>query len=158
MACLLTGVMVLAVSLTSALALPRIDLSMPRDRRGLQEIAREIKQGGDENSPRVVYTYAEPSLFFQLRTVGEPIVSPIQHLPTAVTMIEGQRFGTFLLRGPHSEQDPQFQREWSESRDRWKLKESFEYYPSPLVWLDLHDPRSSNSPTKHTIQLFELSP
>ncbi len=148
----------LAISLAAAFLLPHSSLRLPPNRLGLQIIAHDIYKTSDENSPRVLYTYAEPALFFQLRAAGESFVSPIQHLPTTAATIEDKRAPTFLLLGPHSEQDTQFQREWIQARDRWKLIQSFDYHPSPLVYLDLHDPRlKSSNPLHHSIHFYQLT-
>jgi dolichyl-phosphate-mannose-protein mannosyltransferase len=148
----------LVISLAAARLLPRPPLRLSRNRLALHAIATDIHKPANENTPRVFYTYAEPALFFQLHAAGEPLVSPIQHLPTTAATIEGQRVPTFLLLGPHSEKDARFQREWIEARDRWKLIQTFDYQPSPLVYLDLHDPRVKSTETaQNSIHLYQIT-
>lgn len=146
----------LATAISAAIFLPRPQLSLATSRLALQTIAHKIHEGADQNLPRVIYTYAEPALFFQLRAVGEEVVAPVQDIPAAATIVAGQSIPTFLLTGPHTEQDPQFRQQWAAAGPSWKLVETFDYLPSPLVYLDLHDPRAANS-ASHSIHLYQMA-
>jgi dolichyl-phosphate-mannose-protein mannosyltransferase len=135
---------------------PRAKVSLARDRRGLFEIAREIRQTADGNSPRIVYVYGEPALFFQLRTAGEQLVGPVQDIPTAPI---DKGTPTFFIAGPNTQHDANFQRNWASLSKKWKLIHTYEYYPSSLVWLDLYDPRRDvASEINNAVNSYQLKP
>jgi 4-amino-4-deoxy-L-arabinose transferase-like glycosyltransferase len=120
---------------------PQTKLEFSRDRRGLFDIAREIRKAADLNTPRVVYVYGEPAVCFQLQAAGEEIIAPVQDIPTTPAIIDGNPVPTFFIAGPNARHDADFQRNWATAGHTWKLVREFEYRPSPLVWLDLHDSR-----------------
>ena len=57
--------------------------------------------------------------------------------------LNGRALPTFLIAGPHAERDPQFREQLAAAGSRWKLVQTYDYAPSTLVWLDLHDPRNA---------------
>ena len=127
------------------------------DRRDLPAIANAVRESarapgpGAANSPRAIYVWGEPALFFQLRAAGEAFVGPVAEVPTQQATLEGQGVETFLLIGPHALRDPQFNRQWADTAQRWELSQAFDYLPSPLVWLDLNNPRDA-TPEDHREQ------
>jgi 4-amino-4-deoxy-L-arabinose transferase-like glycosyltransferase len=138
--------------------LPSTNVEFSCDRRGLFDIAREIHQTADSNVPRVVYIYGEPALFFQLHAAGEEIIAPVQDIPTSAAIIDGKRVPTFFIAGPNTQHDADFQRNWTSAGQKWKLVRDYEYSPSPLVWLDLHDPRRKDSTAmKDKVRLYQLT-
>ena len=118
-------------------------LSSQSDRRGLVDIARQIRQTGATGQTRAVYVFGEPAMLFQLRAVGEPLVVPVQALPASAATASGQPIESLVIAGPHAARDPDFQRQLAAAGGRWKLVQDFDYQPSSVVWLDLNDPRRS---------------
>jgi hypothetical protein len=149
----------LALGLLMNAAMPHDDLhDHPLARRGLVTIAQQIRATDIRREPRVVYVFGEPAIFFQLRAAGEPIVSPVQMVPTEPATDAGQPIPTLLVTGPHAHRDPQFQQQWTVAKDRWELVQEFEYEPSLVVWLDLNDPRQSPQTTRDLdrVRLYRL--
>ena len=136
--------------------LPRADMDFSRDRRGLLAIAREIHADVEATSPRVVYVYGEPALFLQLRAAGEELIAPVQDISTSPTSVEGKTVATFFIAGPNTQQDADFQRNWQAAQQKWQLIHTYDYRPSPLVWLDLQDPRSQSHTLDSAVKLYEL--
>jgi dolichyl-phosphate-mannose-protein mannosyltransferase len=124
---------------------------MGEDRAALAQIAAKLRGDidGAATAPaaapsmptRVVYVFGEPAMFFQLRAAGEAIVAPAQNIPATPATIEGRAAPTFLIAGPHAQRDPQFLEQWEAAKEQWELIQAFNYQPSAVVWLDLHDPR-----------------
>jgi 4-amino-4-deoxy-L-arabinose transferase-like glycosyltransferase len=133
---------------------------LPSERRGLMEVARQVRGIETSAAQRAIYVYGEPALYFQLRAAGEAFTSPIQELPQAAATLEDNPIPTFLIAGPHAHRDPQFVRQFAAARDRWELLKEFEYQPSAIVWLDLNDPRRSPKETTSLdrVRLYQLRP
>ncbi len=133
--------------------------SAPADRRGTERIAREVRAMRTKGELRAIYTYGEPALYFQLRTDRDEVVAPVQQVPRQAAMIDGKAVQTFLIVGPHAEDDPQFQQQWAAERDRFELSKTFDYSPSAIAWLDLHDPRKGAPEAgDHGVRLYRLKP
>jgi dolichyl-phosphate-mannose-protein mannosyltransferase len=131
--------------------------SLPSDRRGVLRVAEQVVRDTAAEQPRALYVYGEPALFFQLRAAGEPTVMPIQDVPSQAATLEGQRIATYLIVGPHSDRDLQFQTQWAAAEPRWELVTTFAYTPSAIVWLDLHDPRwRADESAVHKFRVFRL--
>jgi hypothetical protein len=105
---------------------------------------------------RAIYVYGEPAVFFQLHAAGEGIVVAVADVPMSAATFDGRAAATFLIIGPHAERDAHFQEQWNAAQDRWRLVAEYEYLPSPLVWLDLHDPRTvaGSAPQKESLHLY----
>ena len=130
---------------------------LPTGRLGLVRIAREVDEMDSHNESRVVYVFGEPALYFQLRAAGEEIVAPVQEVPRQAATIDGKAVSTFLIVGPHSQSDSQFKQQWTAEKDRYELIREFEYMPSAMVWLDLHDPRKPVPESNgHVVRLYRL--
>jgi 4-amino-4-deoxy-L-arabinose transferase-like glycosyltransferase len=132
----------------------------PIERRGLVEIAQLVRQTEEPGLPRVIYVYGEPALYFQLRAAGERNVAPVQLVPDQPATLDGRPLPTYLIAGPHTHRDAQFQEQWSAVKDRWELLRVFDYQPSDVVWLDLNDPRRSPKETAalDRVRLHRLRP
>ncbi len=132
----------------------------PAHRRGLVRIAQQVRATDIRRQPRVIYVFGEPAIFFQLKAAGEPIVAALQNLPIRPAAKDGRPIPTFLIAGPHAQRDPRFQSQWSASKDRWELLHEFDYQPSPVVWLDVNDPRQSPQETADLdrVRLYHLRP
>jgi 4-amino-4-deoxy-L-arabinose transferase-like glycosyltransferase len=141
--------------------------ALSADRLGFVRIAASTRTdldsaGGYPNSAsveitRLVYVMGEPALLFQLQTAGEPIVAPTQHLPARQ---DARQVPIFLVTGPHAQRDSTFAAEMAKANDQWKLVHSYDFSPSPIVWLDLHDPRVTDQAVagEHSIQLYQFQP
>jgi hypothetical protein len=104
----LNGLLMFLALVVVLLALAKPDVKkvhLSGERRGIQTIATQIVAENKLGDPRVVYVYGEPALFFQLRAAGEPIVAPVQDVPTEPATIDGKPVATFLVVGPHAESD-----------------------------------------------------
>jgi 4-amino-4-deoxy-L-arabinose transferase-like glycosyltransferase len=119
------------------------------DRRGLLPVVAQMQSelapaagSHGASAPRVFYVLGEPAILFQLRAAGEPLVIPVQSAPTAAALDGNQPIATYLILGPHSLGQPEFQGDWhTRHNPPWELLAVFHYEPSNLVQLDLHDPR-----------------
>jgi dolichyl-phosphate-mannose-protein mannosyltransferase len=151
---------IVAVWFSLLAALPHSDAkNLSTDRRGLLQIAKEIRQTQSGQAARVVYVYGEPALYFQLRAAREDIVAPVQEVPRQAESIDGKAVPTFLVVGPHAQGDAQFQQQWAEWQARFELVKAFDYAPSAIVWLDLHDPRKpAPEPGTHAVRLYRFKP
>ena len=84
-------------------------------------------------------------------------MAPGQDIPTSPAIIDGKPSPTFFIAGPNTEHDADFQRNWAVAGQRWQLVREFEYRPSPLVWLELHDPRQKEAAEANdNVRLFQL--
>ena len=127
------------------------------ERRGLMHAAQQIRDATANHESRVFYVFGEPALFFQLRAAGESLVAPVQDVPKQAITLSDRPVPTYLIVGPHAQTDPQFKQQWSSAEDRWQLLETFNYMPSAIVWLDLHDPRRPiEVAAGHSIGLYQL--
>ena len=131
----------------------------PANRRGLERIARQVHATQAPEELRVIYAHGEPALYFQLRAAREEIVAPVQEVPRQAATIDGKAVPTFLLVGAHAQSDSEFQQQWAAAQDRFELVTTFDYAPSPIVWLDLHDPRKPAPESgSHVVRLYRLKP
>jgi hypothetical protein len=108
-----------------------------------------------------VYVYGEPAMFFQLAAGGEAAVMPAQQVANRAAILGGRELPTFLVVGPHAERDPQFAAQLAENVHRWRIVSEIPYAPSPIVWLDLHDPRrlaSTEPDLDHHFRLYRFQP
>jgi len=112
------------------------------------------------SDPRVIYVFGEPAAFFQLKAAGEPLVVPIQTIPTDSALDGGQPIATYLLLGPHSLGQPDFEGSWhTRQKPSWDLVGAYDYEPSPIVYLDLYDPRQypPGNLERNRLKLYRLS-
>jgi 4-amino-4-deoxy-L-arabinose transferase-like glycosyltransferase len=156
--CLVIGFMFCMGGLLAGLAPHRDHFERLMDRRGLLQVARQVRATDIRAGHRVIYVFGEPALFFQLRATGEELVSPIAELPSTAAVLDGQPITTFVIAGPHAHQDPEFARQLAAAAGRWELANEFDYRPSAIVWLDLHDPSQSPQSTAQgdRVRLYRL--
>ncbi|MEX2174045.1 MAG: glycosyltransferase family 39 protein [Pirellulaceae bacterium] len=137
---------------------PAETISPWTDRQGLQRVAVGIqKELGPES--RAVYIYGEPALFFQLSAAGEVATAPVQSIPQEPTRQGTRVVPTYLAIGPHAWVDSAFRRDWAARQLDWKLVGSYSLRLSPLVSLDLYDPRSqafAADAQGSTVRLYRL--
>jgi len=129
-------------------------------RLNLLVACRELIRDLDPTSqPRVIYVLGEPAVLFQLRTAGEPVVVPLQEIPTEPARDAGQPIATYLVLGPHSLGDAQVNQSQRAALARSNPIASHEYRPSLLVALDLYDPRNSDpneQRERNQVKLYRL--
>jgi len=139
------------------------------DRRALLNFAANLRSDLDKLAPppatatshptRAVYVFGEPAMYFQLAAAGERILQPAQEIVTTSVTLSGRALPTFLVAGPHADRDPQFREQLAAAGSRWKVVQTYEYVPSKLVWLDLHDPRkpaAEQDASDHAFRLYEF--
>tara|TARA_R110002095_G_scaffold97122_2_gene85125 strand:+ start:156637 stop:158466 length:1830 start_codon:yes stop_codon:yes gene_type:complete len=117
----------------------------PRD--GLADVSRNMladlkAESGSAASDSILYIYAEPGLFFNLKAQGHQLTGPVadfrflDSLPTNASV--------YLIAGPHAATDPEFQKKFTPVRDRFELVKSYDYQPSLLVRLNQSHPGTEN--------------
>ncbi|WP_298866903.1 glycosyltransferase family 39 protein [uncultured Gimesia sp.] len=110
-----------------------------KPRNGLAMVSQQVlsdMQAEPVSSPSeyILYTYAEPGLFFNLKAQGHQLTAPVadfqflESLPPQVPV--------YLITGPHAARDPDFQKKFDQVRDRFELVKTYEYSPSLLVRLN----------------------
>jgi dolichyl-phosphate-mannose-protein mannosyltransferase len=126
----------------------------------LAAIARQTRELVAGREPRAFYVFGEPALYFQLRAIGEELVMPIQALPRQAATIEGRPIATYLVAGPHANHDPMFRQQMATAQSQWRTVKEFDFRPSTVVWLDLHDPRAPmpNDLLTRTVRVYEFLP
>ena len=144
-------------------------LTHARQRRGLIDVAAALQEGmeraiaetGQRKEPadRVVYILGEPALLFQLASRGEQNAIPVQEFPAASASRESEPLPTFLVTGPHFEQDITSEKRLALTGKHWEFVSEHEYSPSWLVWLDLHDPRQAagGPASQHRFKLYRFA-
>jgi hypothetical protein len=103
---------------------------------------------------RIVYVVGEPALFFQLAAAGEELVIATQQIPNR---LEPGAAPEFLVTGPHTERDPAFQGAVGKAGADLRELTAFLVKLSPLVELDLGDPRTAAaSRERRRFRVFRL--
>lgn len=130
-----------------------------QNRAGLERVATQITDlvSRKHDGRAVVYVYAEPGLFYQLKSKG------ISAGPVADLQFSAHRspIPVILVVGPHAQRSPAFQKEWKMAQTRFELVESFPYIPSELVLLNHYSPEDIDDPDfqrEQTIRLYLTTP
>ena len=71
---------------------------------------------------------------------------------TAIILATGRGVGKWGV----AHRDPQLQQQWAAAKDRWQLIQAYDYQPSDIVWLNLHDPRQRDPPDKAQLNRVEV--
>lgn len=129
------------------------------DRTGLQDAASDVHSliSRQFRGRAVVYVYAEPALFYHLRS------QDIAAAPVADLQFTGvdSAVPILLAVGPHARRNPRFQEEWRARRRDFTLLENFSYRPSDLVLLNHYPPEKLNNPQflrEQTVRLYRWNP
>lgn len=114
-----------------------------QSRDGLEVIAQNIladlrSESGGRSGEAILYTYAEPALFYYLKAQGHPLTGPVADLGF-LNSLSAQN-PAYLIAGPHAATDPNFQKQFAAVRDRFELVHSYDYSPSLLVRLNQSSP------------------
>jgi len=125
-----------------------------QSRTGLADISRQILvdlQRDDANAAdAILYIYAEPGLFFNLKAQGHQLTGPVadfqflNSLPPQVPV--------YLIAGPHADQDPAFREQFAAVHDRLEQVHSYDYSPSLLVRLNQSELVSKD--TNETVTVY----
>jgi len=126
------------------------------DRASYQKIAAQIREQLNLTDFRVIYTCGEPALLFQLRAAGEPLVAPSRDIPDEAVTVDGKPMPTFLVLGPHARGDRLCQEQWTATKDKWQLVQSYNYTPRAIVRLDLYDPRQPLATDERQLNRIEV--
>jgi 4-amino-4-deoxy-L-arabinose transferase-like glycosyltransferase len=134
----------LTLAALAGLAIDPFHHELSTARGGMAAIARDIRMLiSQQAGPRAIYVFGEPALFFHLKVLGESAAMPVESLPREPATLEGEPIPTYIVAGPHARRDPRFMTELKAAQSRWEHVGSFHFYPSAIVWLDLHEPRAA---------------
>ncbi len=97
----------------------------------LSDIKADATSSPDEF---VLYTYAEPGLFFNLQAQGHHLTAPVADFQFLESLPPG--VPVYLIAGPHAARDSEFQKKFDLVRDRFDLVKQYDYAPSLLVRLN----------------------
>ena len=107
-------------------------------RNGLASISRQLladlRQEHANSDEAILYIYAEPGLFFNLKAEGHQLTGPVADFQFLESL--PPQLPVYLLAGPHAERDPEFVKQFDQAQDRLDLIQSYEYDPSLLVRLN----------------------
>jgi 4-amino-4-deoxy-L-arabinose transferase-like glycosyltransferase len=136
-----------------------------QSRQGVEETAasiiRECERSRSDSSgevPYVIYTYAEPALFYQLCRLAPQDVAlePVSNLGFVSTNSGQSKVAIFLAAGPHAEGDEEFARQLFESGDRLKVVSELPIRLSDLVMLNHESPAGLSKLQSPPISVFRL--
>lgn len=142
-ASVLPGVVVVVLALVLVVSLKPWTVAAWKPRDGLAIVSRNMladlkSELGSSASDSILYIYAEPGLFFNLKAQGHQLTGPVadfrflDSLPASVPV--------YLIAGPHAAADSEFQKKFAPVRDRFQLVKSYDYMPSLLVRLNQSHP------------------
>lgn len=112
---------------------PRNSLAVISE-RVISDIIAASRTAQMDRSNFILYIYAEPGLFFNVKAHGHQLTGPVadfqflNSLPPHVPV--------YLMVGPHAATDADFQKKFHQVRDRFELVKSYDYAPSLLVRLN----------------------
>ncbi|QDT23825.1 ArnT family glycosyltransferase [Gimesia chilikensis] len=113
-----------------------VDAWQPRN--GLASISRQLladlRQEHANSDEAILYIYAEPGLFFNLKAEGHQLTGPVADFQFLDSL--PPQMPVYLIAGPHAERDPEFVKQFDQAQDRLDLVQSYEYDPSLLVRLN----------------------
>ena len=119
----------------------------------------QIKQhsSGMSSGQYIVYTYAEPAMFYQLAARSVSTL-PINNLSFAHATRQPTH-AVFLITGPHADRSPTFAAEWAQVAQRFELLHESPCAPTDLVRLNSESPQSNGTLGPHPdqrLRLFQL--
>lgn len=100
--------------------------------------ARRLGAGGPNEL--VIYTYAEPAVFYHLRAGGLELVGPISNLDFVKPGASRLPYPVFLVVGPHALRTQEFRVQWRQLSDKFEPVATYEYQASDLVLLNEYAP------------------
>lgn len=105
----------------------------------------------------VVYTYAEPALFYQLSSLSVSS-QPIDNLSFAQRTAHSATH-VYLVAGPHAERSQQFAAEWAMVAHRFLAVDEIPYTPTDLVRFNSEPPETGHrggNTSQPPLKLFRL--
>lgn len=138
-ASVLPGVAVVVLALVLVVSLKPWTVAAWKPRDGLAIVARNMladlkSEMGSSASDSILYIYAEPGLFFNLKAQGHQLTGPVADFRFLDS--RPANVPVYLVAGPHATTDTEFQKKFAPVRDRLQLVKSYEYPPSLLVRLN----------------------
>lgn len=139
----------ISLSITLIVALCMMPWSVPawEPRNGLALVSQQVladmrSEPVPGPSEFVLYTYAEPGLFFNLHAQGHQLTAPVADFQFLETLPPG--VPVYLIAGPHAARDADFQKKFDQVLDRFDLVKTYEYAPSLLVRLNQAQPNEQD--------------
>ena len=139
-----------------------------QSRLGVEEVARSIVQvcqrsrlDSEGEVPYVIYTYAEPALFYQLCRLApqDVAIEPVSNLGFVRKNSEQQEVVIFLAIGPHVAGDEEISHQLVEQGEMLEVVSDFPIELSDLVLLNQYSPavlRSESNRPKSSFRLYRL--
>ncbi|MEQ8854512.1 glycosyltransferase family 39 protein [Gimesia sp.] len=125
-------------------------------RNGLASISRQLladlRQEHANSDEAILYIYAEPGLFFNLKAEGHQLTGPVADFQFLESL--PPQMPVYLLAGPHAERDLEFVKQFDLAQDRLDLVQSYEYDPSLLV--RLNQAQLPAKSTKESVRLYRV--
>lgn len=95
----------------------------------------------EKTSPRIIYVYGEPAVFYQLNAremsdQTEALIGPVGNLDFAAPGIPPQPVPVFLVVGPHADKSPLFKEQWEKYGDHFELITEEKFTPSDFILLN----------------------
>lgn len=153
---ILPGLSLVGVALVVALCARPWSVAAWQSRTGLAEIAREIlsdlQRDNFDADEAVLYIYAEPGLFFNLKAQGHQLTGPVADFQFLNSL--PPRMPVYLIAGPHADRDPAYEEQYAQNRERFDLVHSYEYKPSLLV--RLNQARLPDEKRQESVQLYRV--
>ncbi|QDT45121.1 Dolichyl-phosphate-mannose-protein mannosyltransferase [Gimesia alba] len=139
LAAVLPGVAVVVFTLILVVSFKPWTVAAWKPRDGLAIIARNMladlkSERGSSASDSILYIYAEPGLFFNLKSQGHQLTGPVADFHFLDS--RPANVPVYLIAGPHAAADTEFQKKFDPVRDRFELVKSYDYTPSLLVRLN----------------------
>lgn len=136
---LLPGLSVVVLALILLVCFKPWRVAAWEPRNGLALVSRQVladlqAEPVPNAADSILYLYAEPGLFFNLKAQGHTLTGPVADFQFLDTLPPG--VPVYLIAGPHAATDADFQKQFQQVRDRFELVKSYDYEPSLLVRLN----------------------
>ncbi|QDV20922.1 Dolichyl-phosphate-mannose-protein mannosyltransferase [Gimesia panareensis] len=99
-----------------------------------RQMRSDLQQDLSSTDEAVLYIYAEPGLFFNLKAQGHQLTGPVADFQFLNSL--PSQMPVYLIAGPHAARDPEFAKQFDQVRDRFDLVQTYGYKPSLLVRLN----------------------
>jgi hypothetical protein len=130
-------------------------------RTGMRDVSRETvgliqgDQEGTNGKVPVVYQLSEPAISFQMLRLGITCL-PVQNLSFTQNKELLQQCRVYFMVGERGRKSGDFVKEWEQRKSQFKLVKSFEYHPSPFVWMDERGDFERKEVPREIIELYEF--
>ena len=127
-----------------------------QSRNGLESISRQLladlQREHTNSDDAILYIYAEPGLFFNLKAEGHQLTGPVADFQFLDSL--PPQMPVYLIAGPHAERDSEFVKQFDQAQDRLDLVQSYEYDPSLLV--RLNQAQLPDKSAKESVHLYRV--